>query len=281
MQRSPLPALQAAVLVLATALLAHAPARAGHRGIAHPPGHPVQLSIVDEDAGDSVLQAWPDGRRQWIAGTPGHRYAVRMTNASDRRVLVVLSVDGVNAISGETAHPSQAGYVLGPWQTVRIGGWRKSMSDVARFVFTDHADAYASRTGRPGNVGVIGIAVFDEARPRFEARPLIGRADGKASRAEDAPAAPAADAGARASRAIAAEESEVQTLGTGHGERAWSPVSQTHFARASSRPMQVTELRYDARHRLVAMGIMPRHPRAPSEPRAFPSGFVADPPGWR
>ncbi|GAB3343953.1 hypothetical protein [Marilutibacter aestuarii] len=274
MQRSPLPALQAAALVLATALLAHAPAHAGHRGIAYPPGHPVQLSIVDEDAGDSILQAWPDGRRQWVAGTPGHRYAVRMTNTSSRRVLVVLSVDGVNAVSGETAHPSQAGYVIGPWQTVRIDGWRKSMSDVARFVFTDHADAYASRTGRPGNVGVIGIAVFDEARPRHEARPAIGHAD-TSSRA-----APAADA-ASASRAIATEEAEAQTLGTGHGERAWSPVSQTHFTRASSRPTQVTELRYDARERLIAMGIMPNHRRPTSEPRAFPSGFVADPPDWR
>ncbi len=266
MQCSPPSALQAAALVLATALLVHAPARAGQRGIAPPTGQPVRLSIVDEDAGDRLLQAWPDGHRRWIAGTPGHRYAVRMTNTSDRRVLVVLSVDGVNAISGETAHPSQTGYVLGPWQTVSIDGWRKSMSDVARFVFTDHADAYASRTGRPANVGVIGIAVFDEARPRLEARPLIDRAVGKASRAEAAPAA---------------EEAEAQTLGTGHGERAWSPASRTHFTRASSTPMQVTELRYEAQHRLVAMGIIPRHPHATPEPRAFPTGFVADPPRWR
>ncbi|NUO74552.1 MAG: hypothetical protein HOQ32_00915, partial [Lysobacter sp.] len=126
----------------------------------------VDVAVIDRDAGD-WLPSYPHRGQQWIAGTPGHRYAVRLTNTSAQRVLVVLSVDGVNAVTGQNAHPSQAGYVLEPWQSTEINGWRKSMEDVAQFVFTDLPDSYAARTGRPDNVGVIGVAVFEESRPVY------------------------------------------------------------------------------------------------------------------
>ena len=106
---------------------------------------------------------------------PGHRYGVRLTNTTGERVLVVLSVDGVNAVTGQTAHPSQAGYVLEPWQSTEITGWRKSYNDVAQFVFTALPDSYAARTGRPDNIGTIGVAVFRERayiRPMPPAPPI-------------------------------------------------------------------------------------------------------------
>jgi hypothetical protein len=124
----------------------------------------VDLAVVDRDNGQWLPDVSHRGDR-WIAGTPGHRYGVRLTNTSGQRVLVVLSVDGVNAVTGETAHPSQAGYVLEPWQSSEIAGWRKSYDDIAQFVFTDLHDSYAARTGRPDDVGVIGVAVFTEAPP--------------------------------------------------------------------------------------------------------------------
>ena len=65
----------------------------------------VRLSIVDRDTGAELPQ-YPGRGQRWIAGAPGHRYAVRLANRSGERVLVVLSVDGVNAVSGQTAHPS-------------------------------------------------------------------------------------------------------------------------------------------------------------------------------
>lgn len=76
--------------------------------------------------------------------------------------MVVLSVDGVNVISGETAASQQSGYVLGPWEQTEISGWRKSQQEVAQFYFTALPDSYAARTERPDNVGVIGAAVFRE-----------------------------------------------------------------------------------------------------------------------
>jgi len=252
----------------------------------------VVLAVIDRNSGQ-WLPEYPHHGQHWIPGTPGHRYAVRLTNTSSERVLVVLSVDGVNAVSGQTADPSQAGYVLAPWQSTEINGWRKSLDDVAQFVFTDLPDSYAARTGRPDNVGVIGIAVFREARPIVYDEPapmardsMLGdgmRGDSTRGDAQRSAAKAASPAAAESSAADSAYGGIArQSIGTGHGEREWSPVGRTDFERASARPAQVTQLRYDDLNTLAALGILPRPHRywSHDEPDAFPAGFVADPPRW-
>lgn len=240
--------------------------------------HPVSLSLVDDSG--AVLPVYGHRGQHWVPGQPGRGYRIRLSNSSDQRVLVVLSVDGVNAVTGQTAAPHQTGYVLNPWQTAEVDGWRKSMRETARFVFTDLPDSYASRTGRPDNVGVVGIAVFTErmhhpvypsypvhAPPRPPVSPVRGRAIANESTATDAASAP-----------VSVPQ---QRIGTGHGERSWSPVSNTHFVRASRHPIQVTEFRYDDESGLRAAGVLPRYPTPrPSAPRAFPNGFVPDPPRY-
>lgn len=244
---------------------------------APPPDAPmVALHVVDRDAGSDVLPEYRQRGQRWIAATPGHRYALRLTNLTGRRVLVVVAVDGVNAVSGETAASDQRGYVLAPWQSTEIAGWRKSQQEIAQFVFTDLADSYAARTGRPDDVGVIGMAVFDEA-PTIVPQVAEGRARAAAP-AAPLPAPPPAAARVQESDAMQGAE---QRLGTGHGQREWSPSSLTHFERASETPRERLQLRYDSRARLVARGVIPRwrpSPRVTDAPRAFPGDFVPDPP---
>ena len=249
-------------LLLAFALLA------GTACLPLPARELVRLDVVDRDAA-TVLPQYAHRGDAWIAGIPGHRYAVRLANTTGERVLVVLSVDGVNAVTGETAAPGQAGYVLGPWESAEIAGWRKSLDDVAEFLFTDVPDSYAARTGRPADVGVIGIAVFREAPP---APPIVLQGEARAQAKASAPAA-------RAEAATADATAAPQQLGTGHGQRAWSPVGRTHFVRASRSPAQLRQLRYDDAESLAARGILPRAWIAERRPTAFPGGFVADPPG--
>ena len=244
----------------------------------------VGLDVVDRDTGQVLPEYRQHGQRgqDWIAGVPGHRYSVRLTNTTGERVLVVLSVDGVNAVSGQTASASQGGYVLGPWETAEIAGWRKSLDDVAQFLFTDLPDSYAARTGRPDDVGVIGIAVFKErhVQPAYPTSAPPIASNGARERAAGKAAAPAASA----DRAMAQAEAMPQRLGTGHGEREWAPVGQTEFVRASRSPQQVSQLRYDDADQLMAIGVLPRpyRPIVRNGPRAFPNGFVADPPrDWR
>ena len=103
--------------------------------------------------------------RLYVAGAPGERYAVHVANRTGGRVMAVVSVDGINAVTGETASPDQNGYVLAAHQSFEITGWRKSASEVAAFYFTQLPDSYAARTDRPDHVGVIGVAVFREWQP--------------------------------------------------------------------------------------------------------------------
>src|SRR5918911_3156904 len=99
-----------------------------------------------------------------VVGNPGNEYQVTVRNRLREDVLTVVSVDGVNVVSGETADPRQTGYVLAPGSSYDILGWRKSLAETAAFYFTALPDSYAARTGRPDNVGVIGIAVFRKKR---------------------------------------------------------------------------------------------------------------------
>ncbi len=125
----------------------------------------VDVSVVNRSTGER-LTPWRHGGKLYVAGTPGDRYAVELRSRRGERVLTVLSVDGVNVLTGQTAATLQSGYVLDGWQSYSINGWRKSMEDVAQFVFTALPDSYAARTGRPGNVGVIGVAVYREKPAR-------------------------------------------------------------------------------------------------------------------
>jgi len=248
----------------------------------------VDVQVVDLDQGN-WLSRIPYSGREYIEGRPGHRFSVSMQNLTGERVLAVLSVDGVNAISGQTAGSSQAGYVLDAYQTVEIRGWRKSYSDIAEFYFTDLPDSYAARTGRPQNVGVIGVAAFRERRylpppPPYEPMPQIGRAESGGS-------APAAAAESRAADAAAPAKSSSpygyeerrdqglarQELGTGHGQRRYDPVTSTTFERENSRPNQTVSLYYDSYEALVAKGVLPGWRRPYGQPEPFPIGFAPDP----
>jgi len=95
---------------------------------AHDPLPHAQASveIIDRSEGRVLPIYWHQGRR-YVVGKPGNEYAIRVRNGGSGRVLAVMSVDGVNVISGDTASPQQSGYVLTPYESADIAGWRKSL----------------------------------------------------------------------------------------------------------------------------------------------------------
>lgn len=279
----PLPSLRLSLTIAAAlAALASTPA--------HAVGRLADIQVLDRDSGETLTVYRHQGEH-WVAGRPGARYAVSVRNATAGRVLGVISVDGVNVISGETAAWQQTGYVLSPWQQHAITGWRKSDAEVAAFHFTASSASYAERTGRPAHVGVIGVAVFRE-KPLPPPPPAVlpwpsqrglGGAESRSSApssAADATTeaqagnseAPRERAESLAARRMApAAPMPAPRLGTGHGERESSHISHTTFERRSERPDELIRIRYDSRENLVAMGIIPTH-AVPPRPNPFPAG---------
>ncbi len=254
-------------------------------------GHLGSVDLVSRPDGQ-LLSAYPMDGRRWVVGTPGQEYGIRVCNTTGNRVLAVMSVDGVNVVSGETASPAQSGYVLSAHECADINGWRKNNASTAAFYFTELPDAYAARTGRPENVGVIGVAFFRERSQRITwkdapARVAASPAAEPAARQDAADASAAAEGragNAQAARsemaAAAPAPAPMAKIGTGHGRREWSPVETTRFERESATPNETVAINYDRRDNLIAMGILPP-PSIARSPNPFPNWtprFVPDPP---
>ena len=270
------------------------------------PGRMADVAIVDRDSG-AVLSAHYYRGEYWVAGRPGARYAIEIRNRLGERLLAVTSVDGVNVVSGAIAGFDQTGYVFGPGDRYQITGWRKSDAEVAAFTFTDSPNSYAARTGRPANVGIIGVAVFRERLPQpayappVNAPPTLGRSwdqpqgaqSDAAPRNESAANLPMARESAAAgafkvspampspSTPSLAQAAPAPKLGTGHGDREAASVNHTEFSRQQSQPNEIIRIHYDSFDNLLAMGIIRRPPPAPGNP--FPASpeqqYVPDPQG--
>jgi len=262
----------------------------GFQGAALAVGSVADIQVVDRAQNRVLPVYWHDGKA-YVAGEPGSEYQVRVTSKTVGEILAVVSVDGVNVISGETAAPEQTGYVLSRWQRYDIKGWRKSLERTAAFYFTQLPDSYAARTGRPDNVGVIGVAVFRrkpaepvavypdyrrDLQSRSEERASEYSRESSGSSAELASRPPAAP-NSLGQRSMAQPVPE-KSLGTGHGRSETSVVRNVEFERANAMPDEVITVYYDSRQNLMARGILQAPPVAQPRPQPFPGRFVADPP---
>lgn len=275
---------------------------------AHAVGSLADVTVIDRHSG-ATLPVYRHRGEYWVAGQYGAKYSIMVRNRLGERVLAVTTVDGVNVLSGETAAWDQTGYVFSPWQQYAVTGWRKSSSEVAAFEFSVAGNSYAGRTGRPANVGVIGVALFRERLPEPVAQaPAYSRRDESrnefserlrsAPLASPAPASPSAagsagladrseESSAQAERAASSSDRSLAKaaprpapqLGTAHGQRETSMVSHTSFARLQPQPNEIIRIRYDSRENLVAAGVI-REPAAHTPvPNPFPANtsYVPDP----
>jgi len=102
-----------------------------------------------------------DGRT-FVEGRDGSDYEIEIENLSSKRRLVVVSVDGLGVMTGKEASMNDKGYLVSSREVLRIPGWRLDSGSVAQFVFGDKKHSYAASTGNAANVGVIGVAAFNE-----------------------------------------------------------------------------------------------------------------------
>jgi hypothetical protein len=297
-------------------VLAVAAAVGGFSSQAAAIGRLADINVTDRST-SATLPVYLHRGEYWVAGTPGAKYAIDIRNASERRVLAVTSVDGVNVVSGETASTAQTGYVFSPYQRYGITGWRKNNDSVAAFEFTASPNSYAERTGRPRDVGVIGVALFRERAP-VQVHPVAPyhsrnqRLEESASAGAARPAQPSSPAAAPSAAAPYAADSArseapagemkesnrdkeynsakraapqaAPKLGTGHGERENSSVTNTEFERETTNPVEVIRIRYDSYANLLALGVIPAPRPVQPRPNPFPDGavgYVPDPPWYK
>ncbi len=222
---------------------------------------------------NQMMDVYYHNGKHYLAGNFGDTYAIQICNKSrynPQRQLYVVSVDGLNVISGEQAGFNQKGYVVSPDKPcATIKGWRKNMKEEAQFVLTNPSNSYSARINEgTDNLGVIGIAVFPEKQEEIVnqmAAPIPGAVMEQQ------------DAGATIrNKSLSSSEpsmAKAEKLGTGHGEKVWSTATNTQFTRASDQPSQVLTFYYDSYQNLIDKGIIPQ-----KNPRPFPQeGFAKDP----
>lgn len=126
----------------------------------------LSFALLDEHG--NILPAAAVGSELWAVGQPEARYSLAIANDTGSSFEVVASVDGLDVIDGRSASFSKRGYIVDPFSSVVIDGWRTSEDTVAAFRFSSIDDSYAERMGDGRNVGVIGAAFFREAPSSWE-----------------------------------------------------------------------------------------------------------------
>lgn len=243
---------------------------------------------VEVEGAAAPLYAAVDGSgRYYVEARRGGRYALHLENRSGERLAVLMTVDGLNVISGGRQSVDQSGrmYVLDPWESADIQGWRTSLDDVRRFTFVDERASYAARTGQANSrMGWIELAVYRERHRygwRAPERPDVTAQDRPRAEAP-APQARTEEQGRddkRAGSGKAQSGAAESYPGTGWGEQTHDPVNLVDFE-PEARPAERITVRYEYASALRALGILPwQATRDRLHERDRGEGF-AQPPRW-
>ncbi len=131
-----------------------------HGGLFKAAGERLSTGLVNL-SGSAFPHLEAKGKRI-VVGEAGRPYSVRLDNRTAKRLEVLVSVDGINTLTGQTAGYAQRGFVVDAHKSIVIDGYRVNDSRSRQFLFGGVADSKAAQSGQARNVGVIGLAVFEE-----------------------------------------------------------------------------------------------------------------------
>lgn len=235
----------------------------------------------------------------FLAGRKGEPYTIRVCGTSSsemympnnevflsQKQLLLVSIDGLNVINGQPANFEQPGYVINRntnyASCANIAGWRKNLNEVAQFNFTESEYSYNNRTGNNNNnIGVIGIAVFDEL-PSFyrkhypDANHVYSESSKEDRASSGVPMPSAAPPTARLEQKMRSMESEAPELGTGHGDRVESRVNKVQFKKGHENPHTILKITYKTYDELVRMGLFTKVLRNQSQNHYSPNPFPGE-----
>ncbi len=101
--------------------------------------------------------------KTFIEGFRGTPYSIRLRNNSNQKVLAIVSVDGLNCVSGKPSGSTAGrGYIVQSFGSVEIKGFRISDSEVSQFKFSNKSKSYAASKGGEQNAGIISVNFIAE-----------------------------------------------------------------------------------------------------------------------
>ncbi|MDU9050606.1 MAG: hypothetical protein Q3M30_17300 [Candidatus Electrothrix sp. Rat3] len=250
----------------------------------------ISVEVVADQG--NVFPAYP------VSGSPGNyrayvqaehnaRYGLRIRNHTDRRVGLVVAVDGRNIISGKKSYlrNTEKMYVLEPYGVAVYRGWRTGQDEVHRFYFTESSDSYAQAWGDQSAMGVIAVAAFAEKQ-----RPMpysdYGASEYGAPRYSNQGAPASAAPSSRKYKAQSksqAADSVGSAAGTGYGEEEHSSSVRVKF-HPESYALEKHFYKYEWRETLCRKRIIscsrPMPPQPPRNRFWSNDGYAPPPPRY-
>ncbi|MDI7260999.1 MAG: hypothetical protein QME90_13905 [Thermodesulfobacteriota bacterium] len=205
----------------------------------------------------TYLRRPQEGKFFYMEAVKGQRYSIQVTNKSDRRIGVVIAVDGRNIIDGKKSdlNRKERMYIVGPHESNTFEGWRTGMDRTNRFFFTEQSDSYAEKVFADASaMGTIALAVYREKLPE------IVPYSGGTSRMKDAPAGAAPCVPGESLSADRSEQKKNVQAGTGFGETTYSPAYMVRFDPEYTIAEKIV-LKYEWRSELCRKGIIPCGPK--------------------
>jgi hypothetical protein len=225
-------------------------------------GDVVDVRIIS-DSGEEFIKyktyprGYRDGKFFYMEAVKGQRYAIQVTNKLNRRIGMVIAVDGRNIIDGKKSDlkRNERMYIIGPYETNTFEGWRTGMDRKNRFYFTKPSDSYAEKVFADASaMGTIALAVYREKLP--EMVPYSG----SSSRMNEAPAKAAPYAPGESGSADRLNQKKDEQAGTGFGETTYSPAYVVHFDPEHAIAEKIV-LKYEWGSELCRKGIIPCGPQ--------------------
>ena len=240
------------------------------------------------------LQEYLARGRRYVEALEGAEYEISLRNTLPVRVAVALSVDGLNSIDAKhTTAWNASKWVVGPYQTIRIGGWQMSSERARRFYFTTERDSYAAKLGQTANLGLISAVFFRERAPVFvpvtpprpdpRYRDDQMREEGEDSMKSKAPSSSAGNSTlGSSSRAQPVPAPDDESAATGIGRSVRNDVRWVDL-KLEPRPAGEVTIRYEYRASLVRLGVLPRPYPQPDvlgrreRAKGFEGGYCPEP----
>lgn len=206
-------------------------------------------------------------RKFYAEATKGEQYGIMVRNLLNRRVGIVIAVDGRNIISGKKSwlRNNERMYILEPYGVGEFKGWRTGDDRINRFYFTAAADSYAAAFNDQTAMGVIAVAVYPEVR---RCEPPVEMYKGSSVYPKPAPAPQ--------KRAMAAEMGS-DSAGTGYGREEYSPVQTVEFEPERTAAEKIY-IKYEWRETLCRKGIIACGKPLPPNRMWDDDGYAPPPP---